>query len=63
MVLVAGFPILYAFYLSLRREDLRFPGAGGLVGISNYITVLHVLDLVDGGGEHGVHRAYHLGDY
>ena len=40
MVLVAGFPILYAFYLSLRREDLRFPGAGEFVGLSNYITVL-----------------------
>ena len=28
MVLVAGFPILYAFWLSLRRADLRFPDAG-----------------------------------
>ena len=40
MVLVAGFPIIYAFYLSLRREDLRFPGAGEFVGLSNYVTVL-----------------------
>src|SRR5262245_24807236 len=40
MLLVAGFPILYAFYLSLRREDLRFPDAGEFVGLSNYITVL-----------------------
>ena len=40
MVLVAGFPILYAFWLSLRREDLRFPGAGEFVGFTNYITVL-----------------------
>jgi multiple sugar transport system permease protein len=40
MVLVAGFPILYAFYLSLRREDLRFPDAGEFVGFSNYIAVL-----------------------
>jgi multiple sugar transport system permease protein len=40
MALVAGFPIIYAFYLSLRREDLRFPGAGEFVGLSNYIAVL-----------------------
>jgi multiple sugar transport system permease protein len=40
MVLVAGFPILYAFYLSLRREDLRFPDAGEFVGFSNYVAVL-----------------------
>ena len=40
MLLVAGFPILYALYLSLRREDLRFPDAGEFVGLSNYIAVL-----------------------
>ena len=40
MMLVAGFPILYAFWLSLRREDLRFPGAGEFVGFSNYLAVL-----------------------
>jgi multiple sugar transport system permease protein len=40
MVLVAGFPILYAFYLSLRRSDLRFPDASEFVGFSNYIAVL-----------------------
>jgi multiple sugar transport system permease protein len=40
MTLVAGFPILYAFWLSLRREDLRFPGAGEFVGFSNYSAVL-----------------------
>ena len=40
MLLVAGFPILYAFWLSLRRADLRFPDAGEFVGLSNYITVL-----------------------
>jgi multiple sugar transport system permease protein len=40
MLLVAGFPILYAFYLSLRRADLRFPDAGKFVGLHNYITVL-----------------------
>ena len=40
MLLVAGFPILYAFWLSLRRADLRFPEAGEFVGLSNYVTVL-----------------------
>jgi len=40
MLLVAGFPIIYAFYLSLRRADLRFPNAGEFVGFSNYIAVL-----------------------
>jgi multiple sugar transport system permease protein len=40
MLLVAGFPILYAFWLSLRRADLRFPDAGKFVGLSNYATVL-----------------------
>ncbi|RKQ86579.1 carbohydrate ABC transporter membrane protein 1 (CUT1 family) [Solirubrobacter pauli] len=40
MMLVAGFPILYAFWLSLRREDLRFPDAGEFVGFSNYSAVL-----------------------
>ena len=36
MLLVAGFPIIYAFWLSLRRADLRFPDAGEFVGLSNY---------------------------
>src|SRR3954451_926077 len=40
MMLVAGFPIIYAFYLSLRRADLRFPNAGEFVGFSNYVAVL-----------------------
>src|SRR4051812_2911665 len=40
MLLVAGFPIIYAFWLSLRRADLRFPDAGKFVGLHNYITVL-----------------------
>lgn len=40
MTLVAGFPILYAFWLSLRREDLRFPDAGEFIGFSNYAAVL-----------------------
>ena len=40
MLLVAGFPIIYAFWLSLRRADLRFPDAGEFVGLSNYSAVL-----------------------
>src|SRR5687768_7996619 len=40
MLFVAGFPILYAFWLSLRRADLRFPGAGEFVGLNNYFAVL-----------------------
>ncbi|HEV8151834.1 MAG TPA: hypothetical protein VGP78_02830, partial [Solirubrobacteraceae bacterium] len=40
MILVAAFPIGYAFYLSLRRQDLRFPDAGEWVGLSNYEAVL-----------------------
>jgi multiple sugar transport system permease protein len=40
MLFVAGFPILYAFWLSLHRADLRFPAANEWVGFSNYIAVL-----------------------
>jgi multiple sugar transport system permease protein len=40
MLLVAGFPIVYAFWLSLRRSDLRFPDASEFVGLSNYKAVL-----------------------
>jgi trehalose/maltose transport system permease protein len=40
MVLVAGFPIIYAFWLSLRRQDLRFPNASEFIGFSNYSAVL-----------------------
>jgi multiple sugar transport system permease protein len=40
MALVAGFPIVYAFWLSLRRADLRFPDADKFVGLKNYVTVL-----------------------
>lgn len=40
MLAVAGYPILYAFYLSLKRYDLRFPGQAKFVGLSNYATVL-----------------------
>jgi len=40
MTLVAGFPIVYAFWLSLRRSDLRFPDASEFIGFSNYSAVL-----------------------
>lgn len=37
---VAGYPIGYAVYLSLRRYDLRFPAQSSFVGLGNYATVL-----------------------
>jgi multiple sugar transport system permease protein len=40
MLLVTAYPILYAVVLSLQKKDLRFPGEGGFVGLSNYVTVL-----------------------
>ena len=40
MLLVAGFPIVYAFWLSLRRADLRFPDDSEFIGLSNYEAVL-----------------------
>ncbi|MCW2866402.1 MAG: Binding-protein-dependent transport system inner rane component [Marmoricola sp.] len=40
MILVTGYPILYAFYLSLFKADLRTPDANQFVFLSNYVTVL-----------------------
>jgi multiple sugar transport system permease protein len=40
MLLVTGYPILYAFYLSLQKFDLRFPDDKEFVGLSNYGDVL-----------------------
>ena len=40
MALVAGFPILYAFWLSLHRADLRFPHLTKWIGLDNYGYVL-----------------------
>ena len=40
MLFVAGFPILYAFWLSLHRADLRFPSLDRWVGFDNYVSVL-----------------------
>ncbi|WP_119726778.1 carbohydrate ABC transporter permease [Thermomonospora amylolytica] len=40
MLLVTGWPILYAVLLSLQRYDLRFPGERAWVGLDNYAAVL-----------------------
>lgn len=40
MAAVAGYPIVYAIYLSLQRYDLRFPQESHFVGLANYGTVL-----------------------
>ena len=40
MLLVTGYPIGYAVYLSLQKYDLRFPDEKEFVGLSNYVDVL-----------------------
>ncbi|HKF79502.1 MAG TPA: sugar ABC transporter permease [Thermoleophilaceae bacterium] len=40
MLLVTGFPIAYAVYLSLQKYDLRFPDQKEFVGLSNYVDAL-----------------------
>ncbi|MCF8606580.1 sugar ABC transporter permease [Gordonia sp. HY442] len=40
MLVVTGYPIIYSFWLSLTNENLREPGSGEFVGLSNYGTVL-----------------------
>jgi multiple sugar transport system permease protein len=40
MLLVTGYPVGYAVYLSLQRYDLRFPDEKEWVGLGNYIDVL-----------------------
>src|SRR3954454_13634815 len=40
MLLVTGYPIVYAIYLSLQKYDLRFPDDKEFVGLSNYGEVL-----------------------
>jgi multiple sugar transport system permease protein len=40
MLIVTGYPILYAIYLSLQKYDLRFPAAKSFVGLDNYGEVL-----------------------
>jgi multiple sugar transport system permease protein len=40
MLIVTGYPIAYAFYLSLQKFDLRFPDEKEFVGFQNYVDVL-----------------------
>ena len=40
MLIVTGYPIGYAIYLSLQKFDLRFPDDREFVGFSNYVDVL-----------------------
>ena len=40
MLVVTAFPILYAFWLSLFRYDLRFPEERRFIGLSNYASIL-----------------------
>ncbi|CAM3158482.1 sugar ABC transporter permease [Nocardioides dubius] len=40
MLIVTAYPILYAFYLSFFRADLRTPDDNEFVGLGNYVTVL-----------------------
>jgi trehalose/maltose transport system permease protein len=40
MLLVTGYPIGYAIYLSLQKYDLRFPDEKEFVGLANYGDVL-----------------------
>lgn len=40
MLVVTAYPILYAFWLSLQRADLRTPNENKFVWFSNYVTVL-----------------------
>src|SRR3954470_20110293 len=40
MLIVTGYPIVYAIYLSLQKYDLRFPSEKEFVGLDNYGAVL-----------------------
>jgi multiple sugar transport system permease protein len=40
MLIVTGYPIAYAVYLSLQKFDLRFPDEKEFVGLQNYVDVL-----------------------
>ena len=40
MLAVAAYPIIYAFWLSLNKADLRKPYANEFIGFDNYVTVL-----------------------
>ena len=40
MLAVAAYPIIYAFWLSLNKADLRRPNANEFIWFENYATVL-----------------------
>lgn len=40
MIVVTGYPIVYAFWLSLQKASLSAPGQDEFIGFSNYATVL-----------------------
>jgi multiple sugar transport system permease protein len=40
MLVVTGYPIAYAIYLSLQKDDLRFPDQKEFIGLANYGDVL-----------------------
>jgi multiple sugar transport system permease protein len=40
MIAVTGWPIIYSFWLSLQRYDLRFPDQQQFIGFENYAAVL-----------------------
>ncbi|GAA2512776.1 sugar ABC transporter permease [Pilimelia columellifera] len=40
MLAVTGYPIVYSFWLSLQRFDLKFPDQRRFVGLDNYAAVL-----------------------
>ena len=58
MLVVTGYPIVYAIYLSTQRYDLRFPDEREFVGLSNYGEVLSSstwwLDLSNTVDHHGL---------
>ncbi|WP_343074554.1 sugar ABC transporter permease [Nakamurella aerolata] len=40
MAAVAGYPLVYAIWMSLNRADLRLPDDNQFIGFSNYVTIL-----------------------
>ncbi|MFB9907363.1 carbohydrate ABC transporter permease [Allokutzneria oryzae] len=40
MIAVTAWPIIYSFWLSLQRYDLKFPDKQEFVGLDNYVAVL-----------------------
>ena len=56
MLLVAGFPILYAFWLSLHRADLRFPQLDQVDRTRQLLVRPEVTHLVDRRPQHGDHH-------